>query len=620
MKPTAFLALSALACGIAQAAAAPDPALVRQGEYLARAGDCVACHTARDGKPFAGGLPMETPIGAVYSTNITPDRKTGIGDYSFEDFDRAVRHGVARSGDTLYPAMPYPSYARVSQADMRALYAYFMHGVEPVEQPNKASDIPWPLSMRWPLAFWRWTFAPEVKDFQAAAGQDPVLARGAYLVEGLGHCGACHTPRGLGMQEKALAASDGAAYLSGSAPLENWIAKSLRGDHRTGLGSWSEADLVSFLRTGRSERSAVFGGMSDVVVHSMQYMTDADLTAIARYLKSLPPADPSDQPHVYDESVAQALFHGDDSKTGAALYVDNCGACHRTDGKGYARVFPALAGNPVVTGSDPTSLVHIVLKGGTLPATHQAPSSFTMPPFGWRMNDQEIADVVNFIRTSWGNQAPSVSVDEVKRLRKDTGAAAVGRGGSRLSARPLAKRHSSPSPARGRGLGSGSAPYRARPSSFTHHPSAHAAPARRTTRPPSATPGSPDGSAATGRWRSPRGWRPLPAGRRRRAAGRRGSPPGRGRRGPSRRPPARRCSGRPAAPQDSVDDARPRSGGREGNRPGRSSAAWRAPSRRGPPGSVRWRRARSAPRRGCARPGVPAACGSCAGRCRRRAG
>ncbi|MGU2436105.1 NAD(P)-binding protein, partial [Pseudomonas aeruginosa] len=170
MKPTAFLALSALACGIAQAAAAPDPALVRQGEYLARAGDCVACHTARDGKPFAGGLPMETPIGAVYSTNITPDRKTGIGDYSFEDFDRAVRHGVARSGDTLYPAMPYPSYARVSEADMRALYAYFMHGVEPVEQPNKASDIPWPLSMRWPLAFWRWTFAPEVKDFQAAAG------------------------------------------------------------------------------------------------------------------------------------------------------------------------------------------------------------------------------------------------------------------------------------------------------------------------------------------------------------------------------------------------------------------------------------------------------------------
>ncbi|VFT06247.1 cytochrome c precursor [Pseudomonas aeruginosa] len=193
--------------------------------------------------------------------------------------------------------------------------------------------------MRWPLAFWRWTFAPEVKDFQATAGQDPVLARGAYLVEGLATV-APAIPRVGWACRRSPGGERWRAYLSGSAPLENWIAKSLRGDHRTGLGSWSEADLVSFLRTGRSERSAVFGGMSDVVVHSMQYMTDADLTAIARYLKSLPPADPADQPHVYDESVAQALFHGDDSKTGAALYVDNCGACHRTDGKGYARVFP----------------------------------------------------------------------------------------------------------------------------------------------------------------------------------------------------------------------------------------------------------------------------------------
>ncbi len=476
MKPTAFLALSALACGIAQAAAAPDPALVRQGEYLARAGDCVACHTARDGKPFAGGLPMETPIGAVYSTNITPDRKTGIGDYSFEDFDRAVRHGVARSGDTLYPAMPYPSYARVSEADMRALYAYFMHGVEPVEQPNKASDIPWPLSMRWPLAFWRWTFAPEVKDFQAAAGQDPVLARGAYLVEGLGHCGACHTPRGLGMQEKALAASDGAAYLSGSAPLENWIAKSLRGDHRTGLGSWSEADLVSFLRTGRSERSAVFGGMSDVVVHSMQYMTDADLTAIARYLKSLPPADPADQPHVYDESVAQALFHGDDSKTGAALYVDNCGACHRTDGKGYARVFPALAGNPGDR-QRPDLLVHRA-QGGTLPATRRHRQASPCRPFSIPDEQQEMP---TWSASSHQHKQPGAKRQRrrVRRLRKDTGAAAVGdiplrgtgRGGSRLSA-GLPSSPSLP-------LAEEGYPFR-HGHPFTHLPIAHAAPARRT--------------------------------------------------------------------------------------------------------------------------------------------
>ncbi|EJF67827.1 gluconate 2-dehydrogenase cytochrome c subunit [Pseudomonas sp. Ag1] len=397
---------------------AAETDLVKQGEYLARAGDCVACHTAKGGKPFAGGLPMETPIGTIYSTNITPD-KTGLGDYSFEDFDQAVRHGVAKNGSTLYPAMPYPSYARVSESDMQALYAYFMKGVEPVAQVNKDSDIPWPLSMRWPLAGWRWMFAPKVEDYQAQAGADPVISRGAYLVEGLGHCGACHTPRALTMQEKSLSASDGSAFLSGSAPLEGWIAKSLRGDHKDGLGSWSEDQLVQFLKTGRSDRSAVFGGMSDVVVHSMQYMSEEDLTAIARYLKSLPAVDPKDQPHQYDKQVADALWKGDDSKPGASVYIDNCAACHRTDGHGYTRVFPALAGNPVLQTADATSLINIVLNGGTLPATHTAPSTFTMPAFAWRLSDQEVADVVSFVRGSWGNKGEPVKASQVKDLRKD---------------------------------------------------------------------------------------------------------------------------------------------------------------------------------------------------------
>lgn len=397
---------------------AAETDLIKQGEYLARAGDCVACHTGKGGKPFAGGLPMETPIGVIYSTNITPD-KTGLGDYSFEDFDKAVRHGVAKSGSTLYPAMPYPSYARVSESDMQALYAYFMKGVEPVAQANKDSDIPWPLSMRWPLTAWRWMFAPAVEDYQAVAGSDPVISRGAYLVEGLGHCGACHTPRALTMQEKALSAQDGSAFLSGSAPLEGWIAKSLRGDHKDGLGSWSEEQLVQFLKTGRSDRSAVFGGMSDVVVHSMQYLSQDDLTAIARYLKSLPAVDPKDQPHQYDKQVAQALWKGDDSQRGASVYIDNCAACHRTDGHGYTRVFPALAGNPVLQTADATSLINIVLNGGTLPATHAAPSTFTMPAFAWRLSDQEVADVVSFIRGSWGNQGGPVKASDVADLRKD---------------------------------------------------------------------------------------------------------------------------------------------------------------------------------------------------------
>ncbi|QXI36555.1 cytochrome c [Pseudomonas xantholysinigenes] len=414
---TLFIAMLGLgASSLLHAAENVDPALLKQGEYLARAGDCVACHTAKGGKPFAGGLPMETPIGTLYSTNITPDA-TGIGNYRYEDFERAVRQGIGKDGSTLYPAMPYPSYARVSDQDMQALYAYFMHGVQPVAQANKDSDIPWPLSMRWPLAFWRGLFAPEVKAFDAA-GRDPVVARGAYLVEGLGHCGACHTPRAITMQEKALEAGDGEAFLAGSAPLEGWIAKSLRGDHKDGLGSWNEAQIVTFLKTGRNERTAVFGGMSDVVEHSMQYMSDADLTAIARYLKTLPAVNPGDQPFQADPAVAKALWQGDDGKTGAALYVDNCGACHRTDGQGYARVFPALAGNPVVQGQDPTSLIHIVLEGATLPATATAPSTFSMPGFGWRLSDQQVADVVNFIRSSWGNQAPAVDAGQVKALRK----------------------------------------------------------------------------------------------------------------------------------------------------------------------------------------------------------
>jgi mono/diheme cytochrome c family protein len=417
MTMKAFVIASLALFSICSVSAA-ETDLVKQGEYLARAGDCVACHTAKGGKPFAGGLPMETPIGTIYSTNITPD-KTGLGDYSFEDFDQAVRHGVAKNGSTLYPAMPYPSYARVSESDMQALYAYFMKGVEPVAQVNKDSDIPWPLSMRWPLAGWRWMFAPKVEDYKAQAGADPVISRGAYLVEGLGHCGACHTPRALTMQEKSLSASDGSAFLSGSAPLEGWIAKSLRGDHKDGLGSWSEDQLVQFLKTGRSDRSAVFGGMSDVVVHSMQYMSEEDLTAIARYLKTLPAVDPKDQPHQYDKQVADALWKGDDSKPGASVYIDNCAACHRTDGHGYTRVFPALAGNPVLQTADATSLINIVLNGGTLPATHTAPSTFTMPAFAWRLSDQEVADVVSFVRGSWGNKGASVKASDVANVRKN---------------------------------------------------------------------------------------------------------------------------------------------------------------------------------------------------------
>ena len=395
--------------------------LVKRGEYLARAGDCVACHTAKDGAAFAGGLPMATPIGTIYSTNITPDAATGIGDYSYDDFQKAVRHGVAKNGDTLYPAMPFPSYAVVSDEDMKALYAYFMHGVAAVKQPNKESDIPWPLSMRWPLAIWRTVFAPEVKAFQPAEQEDPVLARGRYLVEGLGHCGACHTPRSITMQEKALTNEEGSDYLAGSsAPIDGWTASNLRGDNRDGLGRWSEEDLRQFLRYGRNDQTAAFGGMTEVVEHSLQHLSDADITAIARYLKSLGAKDPHQTAFSVDDATAKALWKGDDSATGASVYVDSCAACHKTDGSGYQRFFPALRGNPVVQADDPTSLIHIVLVGGQLPGVKGAPSTITMPAFGWRLDDQQVADVVNFVRNSWGNKASEpVSAKQVAELRKD---------------------------------------------------------------------------------------------------------------------------------------------------------------------------------------------------------
>ncbi|MHC1480644.1 c-type cytochrome [Frateuria aurantia] len=392
---------------------------VAKGAYLAKVADCVACHTAKGGQEFAGGLPMATPIGTIYSTNITPDKQHGIGSFSYEDFERAVRQGIRKDGSTLYPAMPYPSYASVSDEDMHALYAYFMHGVQPVAQANRDTDIPWPLSMRWPLTLWRKLFSPAVGVPQAPAGASAQVARGAYLVEGLGHCGACHTPRAITMQEKAMTAADGSAFLAGSTqPIDGWIATSLRGEQREGLGRWSQEQIKAFLQTGRNDHSAVFGGMSDVVKHSSQAMSDADLDAISAYLKTLPPANPADAAFVPDAAAGKALWGGDDHAVGAATYIDSCAACHRTDGTGYQRVFPALGGNPVVMGADPASLIRIVLTGGTLGATSRAPSTFTMPAFGWRLNDAEVAAVVSFIRGSWGNHAGPVDAAQVAKVRK----------------------------------------------------------------------------------------------------------------------------------------------------------------------------------------------------------
>lgn len=392
--------------------------LIKKGEYLAKMGDCIACHTAPKGKDFAGGLGIATPIGTIYSSNITPDKANGIGDYTLQDFDNAVRYGIRKDGKTLYPAMPYPSYARVSNEDIEALYAYFMHGVPADSTPNKDVDISWPMSMRWPLTAWRMMFAPPVKAFDGSKYQDQSVLRGAYLVQGLGHCGACHTPRSSTMNEQAYDESS-TAFLSGANnPIDGWMPINLRGDHLSGLGNVSEQELAQLLTTGRNDKSAVFGGMADVVHDSLQYMTPEDATAMARYLKTLSPVT-NEKPFEYSDKEAQALYHGDDSKVGASIYIDNCAACHRTTGKGYTEVFPSLAGNPSVNTDNPASLINIVLQGSTVEGTKGAPTPYSMPNFNHRLSDQDIADVLTFIRSSWGNNAKAVSASDVSKYRAE---------------------------------------------------------------------------------------------------------------------------------------------------------------------------------------------------------
>jgi mono/diheme cytochrome c family protein len=398
---------------------ARDAASIERGRYLSVAADCTACHTAAGGRNFAGGRPIASPIGTLYSTNITPDRDSGIGNFTLEQFDRAIRRGIGRNGETLYPAMPYPSYSHMRDEDVADLYNYFMHGVDPVPNVARRNDITWPLSIRWPVALWRKVFAPaaDAPPFDASQFADPIIARGAYLVQGPGHCGACHTPRAFSLQEKALDQSS-ELYLAGGQVIDGWLAVNLRGNPADGLGSWSKDDIVATLKMARNKEHAVIGAaMGDVVLHSTQYLTDGDLQAIAAYLKTLPASRSDLSAFAANPATAAALASGSEVDRGAQLYVDNCSACHRTDGAGNANVFPKLAGNSSVLSPNPASLVLLVLQGSTLPRTAASPSALGMPGFGWRLSNTEAAQLITFIRSSWGNQASSVSSGEVAHVR-----------------------------------------------------------------------------------------------------------------------------------------------------------------------------------------------------------
>jgi mono/diheme cytochrome c family protein len=393
-----------------------------KGEYLARVGNCVACHTIAGGEPYAGGLKMAVPkVGIIYTTNITPDPETGIGSYTYEDFEKAMREGEAKDGHNLYPAMPYPSYAKTSEEDMRTLYDYFMKEVKPVKQANRENEVSGFLSKRWLLSIWNFFFLDD-DAYEAESDQSAEWNRGAYLVQGLGHCGACHTPRGFAFQEKGLDGGD-SDFLAG-ALLDHWSAPALNGDMNSGLGRWTEDDITAFMKTGKNKFGTAFGTMVEVINSSTQFFSDADLKSMSVYLKTLSANEEEDvAPYKYDESTTKKLASMEFSQRGSRDYFEFCVSCHGYDGKGAGVMMPSLAGNPVVLDPRPESLINLTLNGSLRLVTNGHAETFDMPPFYLLMSDERVADVVTFVRNSWGNapiEAKEVTAQQVAEIRAGT--------------------------------------------------------------------------------------------------------------------------------------------------------------------------------------------------------
>ncbi len=374
--------------------------LVR-GEALTRAGDCSGCHTARGGPAYAGGRAIETPFGNVYSSNLTPDVGTGLGAWSADEFWRALHHGRSKSGRLLYPAFPYPNYTRVDRADADAMFAW-LQTLPAVAQTQREHTLGFPFGTQAALAVWRALYfrpAVHVDDPQRSAEWN----RGAYLVEGLGHCNACHSAR------NALGATRGTLDLQGGLiPVQNWYAPSLASPQEASVAGWPKREVVQLLRTGISPRGFVMGPMSEVVANGTQYLSDTDLSAMATYLQALPP------PSEPDLAATPAR---PPSERGAKLYGDHCVACHGERGEGVPGAYPALSGSRAVTMRSTANLVHIVLEGGFPPSTAGNPRPFGMPPFAPVLQDADVAELLSFVRASWGNRAAPVSALDVARAR-----------------------------------------------------------------------------------------------------------------------------------------------------------------------------------------------------------
>ncbi|MDE2155882.1 MAG: cytochrome c [Xanthomonadaceae bacterium] len=380
-----------------------DPALVARGRYLTTVGDCMACHTAQGGLPYAGGRSVPTPFGAVPAPNLTPDRATGIGQWSFADFWRALHAGRGRQGELLYPAFPYTSYTRVTRDDALAMFAYLLT-LAPVHAPPGVSGLDFPYSMRGSLAAWRAMYFNE-GGYRPEPARSQAWNRGAYLVQGLGHCNECHAAR------DALGGVSGHPALTGGRiPELDWYAPDLSTRAGGGLQGWSEQDIIDLLQTGRSAKGVAFGPMADVVADSTQYMSGDDLRAIATYLHALPPrAQPAQAMSQFD---ARALV-----QQGGKVYGQHCADCHGKDGAGVAGIYPPLDGNSAVTEPTGINATRMVLLGGFAPLTRANPRPYSMPPFAQQLSDGEVSAVVSYIRRAWTNRAPVVRPGDVSRYR-----------------------------------------------------------------------------------------------------------------------------------------------------------------------------------------------------------
>jgi len=378
------------------------PALVERGAYLARVGNCAACHTDRGGAPFAGGKGIATPFGTVFASNITPDAETGIGRWNAAEFWRAMHHGRSRDGRLLYPAFPYPDYTLVTREDSDALFAY-LRSVTAVRQANRVHELRFPYNLQASLAVWRALFFAPAR-FEPEPGKPPEWNRGAYLARGLGHCQACHAPR------NAFGATNSDLELSGGLiPMQGWYAPSLASPKEAGVQGWRVEEVVALLKAGESPRGAAMGPMAEVVFRSTQYFSDADLRALATFLKDIPEhAPPAARPLEMPADVI-AL--------GRRLYGTHCADCHGREGEGGGSAYPALAGHRTVTMASPANLVKVTIHGGFPPTTAANPRPYGMPPFGQALTDPEIAAIASFVRGAWGNAAPGVTALDVQRLR-----------------------------------------------------------------------------------------------------------------------------------------------------------------------------------------------------------